>query len=415
MLVLASGTAIAQIISVASTPAITRLYTPTDIGLFAIFTAFVTFWGSGVTLRYEQALLIAPNDAATHAIVRLALICAVTISLAALPVFFVLRTHRVLGFGLLPPWALFLCIPVLLAQGAFNVYRFWGLRAQAVKRLASATVASSLATTVVKLIAGLPGLGLPGLLTASVAGPCASTVRLIGVTTSHFAASRPSRLALSDLRDAARRYIKFPMLDASSTWINQLSLSLPIPMVAALHGAQASGWFGLAWAITMLPNRQVGSAVGDAYQMELARAVGNGDTIRARKLLNKTMKKLALFGLLPLIAFASLSPLLAPLILGAPWTPVGYTITLITPWIYASLVFSPLGQTFSVLNAQEYRFAYDLIAIALLGIAFLFSNVQHYSYLHTVAAIAIARLLSYVVCWACIVRAMNHYSIALVK
>lgn len=65
-MVLASGTAIAQIITAASMPIVTRLYTPEMIGVISVFLSFFNFWLVLLSWRYESALLVSQNEEESH-------------------------------------------------------------------------------------------------------------------------------------------------------------------------------------------------------------------------------------------------------------------------------------------------------------------------------------------------------------
>jgi len=55
VLVLGSGTAVAQLIGIVTAPIITRLYTPSDMGVLAVYSSILAIFGVGATLRYEFA------------------------------------------------------------------------------------------------------------------------------------------------------------------------------------------------------------------------------------------------------------------------------------------------------------------------------------------------------------------------
>jgi len=65
MLIVMSGTALAQIIGFALTPIISRLFTPADFGIFGSFSAIVGVVLAGITLDYSQAIMLPKekNDA----------------------------------------------------------------------------------------------------------------------------------------------------------------------------------------------------------------------------------------------------------------------------------------------------------------------------------------------------------------
>ena len=58
VLVVMSGTAMAQAIGFALTPIISRLYSPLDFGVFGSFNAVLTVIVAGVTLDYTQAIML---------------------------------------------------------------------------------------------------------------------------------------------------------------------------------------------------------------------------------------------------------------------------------------------------------------------------------------------------------------------
>ena len=61
-LVLMSGTALAQVISVAIAPFLTRLYDPADFGVFGVYISIVGIIGAVPTLRYEQAMMLPKSN-----------------------------------------------------------------------------------------------------------------------------------------------------------------------------------------------------------------------------------------------------------------------------------------------------------------------------------------------------------------
>jgi O-antigen/teichoic acid export membrane protein len=56
VLQVAGGTALTQGLLVAASPLLTRLYSPEDFGVLAVYMSLVVFVVIGATLRYECAL-----------------------------------------------------------------------------------------------------------------------------------------------------------------------------------------------------------------------------------------------------------------------------------------------------------------------------------------------------------------------
>lgn len=397
IITLTSGTVAAQAITLCAMPIVTRLYTPAQIGVISLFLAFFGFWAGTLSLRYEYALLIAKDDAESHIVHRLAILLVGMMSLLGLPILWGLHRTDALGFGLLPGWAPFAAVPIWLGYGIFMVYRAWALRAGIVKDITHASMARSAANAVTRISLGLVSGGVPALFAAELAGAWSAMLKLARATKRHFSNSKPSRFSRAGLLCVARKFLKFPVFETPSAWIDQLGLALPLPMVAMLQGPTAAGWFGLAKMMVGVPNSQIGRAVADVFQMELANAVAMGDVLRARGLFYKFMRKLALIGLLPLVAVIIFGPLLMSWVFGQAWKEAGYAAAVMAPWLYAALIVSPLSRTLSVLQAQEYKLVYDVVAVVLLVLAFLMARSWQLDFLHLVLAISGAGLLGYIV------------------
>lgn len=168
-------------------------------------------------------------------------------------------------------------------------------------------------------------------------------------------------------------------------------------MVASLYGAEAAGWFGLARMLVSVPNSQLGSAVADVFQMELARAVLERDGRRAHRIFYTLLKKMALIGLLPLLAVIVLAPWLMPWVFGDQWAAAGSAAAAIAPWLYAALIVSPLSRALSVLQAQELKLIYDVSALTLLTAAYFVAQAAGLSFIEFLLAISLAKVIGYVI------------------
>lgn len=397
IMTLAGGTAAAQIITVGAMPIVTRLYSPAQIGVISLFVAFFLFWSPALSLRYEYALLIAQDDAESHAVHRLAALCVGMTSLIALPALSGLIKYHILGFELLPWWAVLFALPILFGYGQFMVYRSWALRAGAVNSITKASIARSAANAGTRITLGFAGGGIIGLFIAELAGAWGPAAALYRSVRMHFAPSRPAVISSEMLRSTAKRYLKFPLFEMPSTLVNQLALTLPLPMIASLHGATAAGWFGLARAMVGIPNAQIGSAVADVFQVELARAVLDEDYHRARHLFYKLLTRLSLFGLAPLAGIILFAPWAVPFIFGNTWEKAGLAAAAIAPWLYASLVVSSLSRVLSVLQAQEYKLLYDAIALLLFVGVFLMARKTGMAFVPMIIALSSAGVISYLI------------------
>ena len=397
ILLLSGGTALAQLIGICSLPFITRLYTPAEIGIVSLFLSFFGFWVTTIALRYEQALIITTDDAESHVVHRLASILVILMSLMGLPALWSIQQYNILDFQLLPVWTPFIALPIFLGYGLFVVYRSWALRGGLISQISQASMARAGAMAGTKIGLGVLGGGVVALFLAELVSALFSLHKLMLATKLHYAKSKPLSISFVDLAGTGKKYIKFPLLDTPSAWIDALALMLPLPIVVTLYGAEAGGWFGMARMILSLPNAQIGNAVADIFQISLAEAVRDKDPKRARQVFYMIFKKLSLFGLVPLAVSITFLPWAFPIVFGQSWALAGPIAACLAPWLYAAFIVSPLSRALPVLQAQEWKLIYDISALGLLGVCYLLATYFGLTLMNFCLLLSVANALAYLV------------------
>jgi len=84
IITLMSGTLIAQVIMFISIPILTRLYTPTEFGLYSTFTAVITIIGSISSLKYDQAIMLPKRDKDAEALLFLSTILTIVMTIISI-------------------------------------------------------------------------------------------------------------------------------------------------------------------------------------------------------------------------------------------------------------------------------------------------------------------------------------------
>ena len=360
--VLMSGTAVAQLITAVSMPLVTRLYTPEMIGLISVYLSFFNFWLVLLSWRYEGALLIAEDEEESHHIFRLGLILAVLTAILAIPALWTAQHVGFLGFDILPYWAPLVGFVSLLGYGLFMLYRSWLLRLQEVRVISISAVSRSSANVLTRILAGFAQLGVQGLFFAEVVGSWAA-LGAARVRTLKLLQDKNLHWDFYKMKIIAAKYKRYPLYEAPSVLVNQLATALPIPIVLALYGPKAAGWFGLARLLFAIPNGQIGKAVGDVFQMELGHCVRTKNLVRAERLFYKFTLGLTVIGAVPLVVAIYAAPALAPFLFGIEWAEMGRIVALMAPWMFAALVVSSLSRALSVLQQQQWKLIYDVSSL----------------------------------------------------
>ena len=129
VLVLGSGTAVAQLIGIVTMPIITRLYTPADLGVLAVYSSVLAIFGVGATLRYELAYgLPKENDDAINLFgLSLILLCLTTIGFTLILLFGKDLLINTFDLGAIEQYIWFLLIG-FFGMGLYTTLNYWAIR-----------------------------------------------------------------------------------------------------------------------------------------------------------------------------------------------------------------------------------------------------------------------------------------------
>jgi O-antigen/teichoic acid export membrane protein len=356
--VLVGGTAGAQLLTVLAAPLLTRLYSPEDFGLLAVYGSLLALIGVISSLRYELAIPLPEDDGEAANVAVLSLIL-VGISALLSGVLVLLLGHAIadaLGVPALAGYFWLLPVGVLLG-GAYSVFNYWSVRTKRFGTIAGTKLSQALATVAIQL-AGFK-LGGIALLYAQVAGQSVGTTSLGG-----WALANPGfrQVSWSGIKKAAVRYRRFPIFSTWAGFANTAGLQLPPMLFAALFSPAAAGLYTLANRVLTLPMSLVGGAIGQVFFANAAEAHRAG---QLGPLVAQLHAKLAHIGLPPALILILLGPDLFAFVFGEQWRQAGEFARWMAPWLYLVFVSSPLSTLFAVTENQKQGLAFQVILLVL--------------------------------------------------
>jgi O-antigen/teichoic acid export membrane protein len=412
--VLVGGTAAGQAIALVATPALTRLYSPTEFGLLALVVGFLNVASMIVTLRYDLPVPSAPTERAADRIVTLALAVAVPGSVGAAIVLHFLIRWNVLSYGVLPRWTPIAAAPALFAAAAFTASRAWAIRAHRFGDVSRLLVAQGVGRGVTPIAWKLGiGGGLAGLLAGEIAGRLVGCVRLLRIAWPRL---RPwARISRAKyLWREGRRHWQMPLIAVPSGLLDVLGISLPSILLANEFGTKAAGLFLLVQRLIFLPISLVGASTADIFHVRIA-AVVRADPTRVRGAVIALASRLLAGGILCMLPVALLAPKVLPFVLGPAWSETGALMVMLIPWSIAALVVSPVSRLLVVVGQNQRKLIYyDGLAIAAVVGPVLGSTMLGADFHHTVLAISISQSVADVVYFGLILTSAPRAAIAAV-
>lgn len=389
VLVVATGTAMAQIIYMALSPIITRLYGPEAYGLMGAFMAIVLIISPVAALTYPIAIVLPKQveDARSLMILSFLISAASSIFLILILLMFYQEIVDLFHLNTLSPFLLLLPA-VVLFSGSLQIAEGWLIRTKQFKVTAKVAVLHAL------ILQG--SMVLVGLLYAEAAVLIVLSVLAIMIRSALMfkLSQKPLRLQLEfglerriELKKTAIRYKDFPVYRAPEVFIDAISLGLPVLLLASFFGPAAAGFYSIGYTVLLIPSQLIGKSVGDVFYPRISDAANNGENMS--ELIKKATYYLAGAGVLPYVIVIAFGPALFSFVFGTEWVVAGEYARWIALWSFFKFLNKPSMTALPALSAQAfnlystiitlivrivalaigyYTFESDLIAIALFSI-----------------------------------------------
>lgn len=365
---LMSGTMVAQVIPVAISPILTRIYSPDEFGTLAIYLAILAIVSVLATMRYEMAILQPKKDEDAKALLHLCLVICFVLSLS---LFVIVAAYSNLNPGWFDTPSLDLLLYVLpisfLLNGFLLSIRYWFLRQNLYGKMTVVALVKSGGTGVGQTTAGL-GQVHNGLIYGQILGQFfASIYMVIVVIKTNKSLFR--FCSWKSLRLQASAYANIPKYSVIGALADSLASQLPVLTINKIFGSGVTGYFSLTSRVLNLPLAALSGAISQVLFKKVAdSSLTNPE--RIKPLLIKL--HLALSGLmLPFIAlFLIWGGSIFTLVFGEAWRQAGDMASIIVFAVAVRFSISPLSTVLAMQQNVRLGASWQLIYVITLAITF---------------------------------------------
>lgn len=357
---LAGGAAVGQLAALAVSPILSRLYSPADFGVLAVFSGLLTYLTALSALTYEKAILAANDDAEGYALLGLAWRVVIVTSLF-IGVVLLAGSGPILSLFRIPefkPWAWLVPLGMFLA-GSNLCLTVWATRRQVFVPLAQSKLAQGVWRAVVQVGAGFTGSGAMGLVAGDTVG------RIAGTATVWKNAPAPESDRSFDALQLAAKYRNFPLYGVGSVLLHQAGIALPPLALAALYSKEAAGFFNLGLLVAWFPLAMVAQSVGSVFAGRLSASLGDSER-NSLSLFDATAKRLAAIGFLPVAFVAVAGPDLFAFVFGERWQESGVYMQSLALTIFVQFVSGPLYPSLNILQRQREVLVADAVGFVMI-------------------------------------------------
>ncbi len=360
---------------VLASPLLTRLYTPDDFGVLAIYGALLALFTVVAGFRYELAIPLPSSNSEAVNVVILSLMGVIVMSCISSVIVLIAGDRIAVALGAPVMASFFWLLPIgVLLSGIYKIFNYWAVRSKTFNEIAK----TQFVLTCVILVVQMLGFKLGGvaLITGQLSGQFIGSLRLVK---SAFRSKEFLSWNWSSVWVVAKRYKQFPLYSTWSGLFNAAGTQLPPLVLAFLFNTGSVGLYALANRVLGVPMAILGNAVGQVYFSNLAESNREGKLGLAVEQGFLTLLKISM----PAVAiFMLFAPDLFSFAFGDQWKIAGLIAFWMSPWLLLQFISSPLSTVYFVLEKENLGLYFQVFMFTVRLIA-LFVGYNYFNFLDT--------------------------------
>jgi O-antigen/teichoic acid export membrane protein len=359
--IVASGTAIAQLIGVGVMPLLTRLYSLEEFGIFTIFSSSVLIFGVFATGRYEYAILEKKSDKDAWDVLCTISILSVIFSISILMLVFISHDFIESILSIQVSLSMIFMAGVSIFFTGINLaFHYWLTRQQQYYILSKSRVLGAIVLAFTSSILGFIEFGAEGLIIGMIFGQCVKFLYII-------IKSRALNLDFpwpgwQKVFTAAKKNLEYPLYLVPSGILNRFSSQSHILLLSSFFGVSAAGSLGMYQRVIGIPIGLLGRSILDVFRQHAS--VELNDNGECLTLFYSTVIKLFLLGLTPFVLLLTMAPTMFEFVFGPEWKVAGEYAQILS-WIFIfGFVVSPVSSLFLLARKQKLHLIMQIYLLA---------------------------------------------------
>lgn len=349
---LASGNIISRLIVIGSMPILTRIFSPSDFGVFYVVVGFSSVAIPLVSLGYTNAIPVVHRD--VRAIAIMGCCIASTVISTAILVTFIIGISYAFDFDAINEIAknVWFLAGLIISSSFIEVAAAWQTRERRLDITSTALVLKALISEVLK---GLLGFSVPGphsLLTGHLFGAILAAVYSFVSIPIHriiYYISRPKYFI-----SVFFRYREYALFRMPAQALSAAGVQAPVLILGLSYGSTSAGHVAIAVNMISVPVSIFGQSLSRAIFSELSHAIrtSSEDINLVRKIFRHGMAISFLIGApIALLAYLFASPVFS-FVFGDRWSHAGSYVSILSIYMFFQFMSYPLMSALNFSSAQ---------------------------------------------------------------
>ena len=362
--ILASGTALAQAIPILASPVLTRLYTPENFGVLALFMAIVSSISPAVCGKYEVAMVLPRSNRQGMELLGITLWIAFGLSLLFffVVIFFSKFLLSLLNAQNLNTW-IYLTPIFLLLTGAMTAMTYFANRQQDYGNMARSKLVRAFVVALVSIGLGILGFGSSGLIFGVISGLILAVGYLFFLYREQL--TQGFLRWNQDKSNLLKQYKDYPIYNASSGLLNGITMAMPVFFLTHYFNESIVGYFALVVRVTDAPLSFISPSVSQVNLKTVVDLVNNGQSDSVFSYLLKLVVSLLAVIFLPALVLGIYAPDIFIFLFGNEWSPAGVYMQILIPAFVVRFLVVSISSTFGALSKNTFAFAKRVFSFVL--------------------------------------------------
>lgn len=395
LLIVGSGTTISQGMLVITAPIITKLFTPSEFGVYAVFTSISSIMVVAASLRYELAI---PLPTEKKKAVNIMALCFFLTNFSGLVFLFLLLFFHKDLFSIFHLESInnyfLLLIAAFFVSSMYQMLNYWAIRERDYIIITKTRILMNVSNSGLKIIMGLIKTGVFGLIFGEICSQVVGTFTIFKKIWKTEKQIITQNVSLANMREVAEEYLHFPLYSFPAAVLNVVSLQIPVFMLSFRFGLQTVGWFSLSSTVLILPGSLIANSLGQVYFGEIS------NNIREKKgdlffLYQSTTKKLLQIGIFLIGIPAIIAPIFFPVLFGEVWREAGWYCYPLAIMVIASFCTSATSNL-NTYGFNNWQFVWDITRVIFVGLGFLLAIYCNFSALMTLTVYGLILTIMYI-------------------
>ncbi len=362
------GTIVAQGLPFLFYPYFSRVFSPSDFGLYSTMSALVPFFSIFASGTFENGILICKDKQESAALVLMILIRAFLVLLCCLFVvtIFAVEIGQIFDEKKLEKWVYI--IPIFsFVTVIYNVFNEWCVAYKYFTLLSFNKIINTSSIAIGKFMLAVNSYISSGLILGDLLGRVISAIIcLIRIWQKDYFVF--SNIKLAEIKSMPTKYINFVKLYLPDQFLNLIGGSLHVFVIGIFFSSKDLGYFSLAASILTVPVTVISSAIKDVFRRRAYQDYS--ETGSCRFLYVKLLLPIALFSIILSIPTYYLLPKGFLLFFGENWVRAGLFAQILLPMFVSNFISMSLGGVLVVSQKYTISLLWQVATIVFSIIAF---------------------------------------------